>query len=225
MTVIRTEALTRTYQMGDTTVHALRAANLVVERGDFVALMGASGSGKSTLLSLLGLLDRPTSGSYWLEDVEVSTLGRNRLAELRGERIGFIFQNFNLLARIAAWENVALPLAYRGGTVGHGAQKKMAMESLARVGLAERAGHRPTELSGGQRQRVAIARALVTRPVVILADEPTGNLDSATGVEIMNLLHELHAEGVTIVMVTHDPVLARHATRVCAMRDGILSEA
>jgi putative ABC transport system ATP-binding protein len=222
--VLRTEALTRTYCMGDSTVHALRAANLVVKRGDFVALMGASGSGKSTLLSLLGLLDRPTSGSYWLEDVEVSTLGRNRLAELRGQRIGFIFQNFNLLARIAAWENVALPLAYRGGKVGHGEQKKMAMESLDRVGLANRAGHRPTELSGGQRQRVAIARALVTQPAVILADEPTGNLDSTTGLEIMNLLHDLHAEGRTIVMVTHDPLIARHANRVCTMRDGMLTE-
>jgi putative ABC transport system ATP-binding protein len=224
MTVIRTEALTRTYSMGRATVQALRGVDLSVESGEFVVLMGASGSGKSTLLSLLGLLDHPTSGNYWLDGVEVSSLGRNTLAELRGQRIGFIFQSFNLLPRLLAWENVALPLAYANGKVRHTAQRKQALEALARVGLETRADHHPMELSGGERQRVAIARALITQPVVILADEPTGNLDSVTGVEIMRLLDELHAEGSTIVMVTHDLTIASHASRVCHMRDGILSE-
>lgn len=224
MTVIRTETLTRTYAMGSATVHALRGANLRVEAGEFVALMGASGSGKSTLLSLLGLLDRPTEGQYWLEGVEVSSLNRNALAELRGNRIGFIFQSFNLLPRLSAWENVALPLAYNNGKVRHAIQRQKALEALARVGLDERAYHHPMELSGGERQRVAIARALVTHPAVILADEPTGNLDSSTGIEIMRLLGELHTEGCTIVMVTHDLNNARHASRICTMRDGILSE-
>jgi len=224
MTVIRTETLTRTYSMGSATVQALRGVDLSVESGEFVVLMGASGSGKSTLLSLLGLLDHPTSGNYWLDGVEVSSLSRNNLAELRGQRIGFIFQSFNLLPRLLAWENVALPLAYTNGKVRHAAQRKKAFEALARVGLEARADHHPMELSGGERQRVAIARALVTQPVVILADEPTGNLDSVTGVEIMRLLDELHTEGSTIVMVTHDLTIASHASRVCSMRDGILTE-
>jgi putative ABC transport system ATP-binding protein len=210
--------------MGSATVQALRGVDLSVESGEFVVLMGASGSGKSTLLSLLGLLDHPTSGSYWLDGVEVSSLSRNSLAELRGQRIGFIFQSFNLLPRLLAWENVALPLAYTNGKVRHAAQRKKAFEALARVGLETRADHHPMELSGGERQRVAIARALVTQPVVILADEPTGNLDSVTGVEIMRLLDELHADGSTIVMVTHDLNIASHASRVCRMRDGILTE-
>ncbi len=225
MTVIRTETLTRTYRMGSATVQALRQVNLNIVAGDFVALMGASGSGKSTLLSLLGLLDRPTAGGYWLEGVEVSALSRNALADLRGQRIGFIFQSFNLLPRLSAWENVALPLAYRNGKVGHAEQRQKALAALARVGLEQRAQHQPMEMSGGERQRVAIARALVTQPAVILADEPTGNLDSATGLEIMRLLGELHAEGRTIVMVTHDSSIARHASRICTMRDGVLSEA
>ena len=224
MTVIRTEALTRTYSMGSATVQALRGVDLSVESGEFVVLMGASGSGKSTLLSLLGLLDHPSSGNYWLDGVEVSSLSRNSLAELRGQCIGFIFQSFNLLPRLLAWENVALPLAYTNGKVRHAAQRKKAFEALARVGLETRAEHHPMELSGGERQRVAIARALVTQPVVILADEPTGNLDSLTGVEIMRLLDELHADGSTIVMVTHDLTIASHASRICSMRDGILTE-
>ncbi len=224
MSVIRTETLTRTYQMGSATVHALRGVSLTVASGEFVALMGTSGSGKSTLLSLLGLLDHPTAGEYWLEDVPVASLNRNALSELRGQRIGFIFQSFNLLPRLSAWENVALPLAYRGGKVRHAEQRKQALAALERVGLSDRAGHRPTEMSGGECQRVAIARALVTHPAVILADEPTGNLDSATGVEIMNLLQELHTEGRTIVMVTHDPAIARHAGRTWTMRDGRLTE-
>lgn len=224
MPVIRTETLTRTYAMGSATVHALRGVSLTVQTGDFVALMGASGSGKSTLLSLLGLLDKPTAGGYWLEGVEVSSLNRNAQAEVRGKRIGFIFQSFNLLPRLSAWENVALPLAYRNGQVRHSGQRARALEALTRVGLDQRASHQPMELSGGERQRVAIARALVTQPAVILADEPTGNLDSATGIEIMALLHEIHAEGRTIVVVTHDPKIARHASRICTMRDGILNE-
>lgn len=224
MNIIRTEALTRTYQMGHATVHALRSASLTVESGEFVALMGTSGSGKSTLLSLLGLLDRPTAGEYWLEGVPIASLSRNKLSTLRGNRIGFIFQSFNLLPRLSAWENVALPLTYRNGKVSHTEQRKQAFAALERVGLAERAHHHPMEMSGGERQRVAIARALVTRPAVLLADEPTGNLDSATGVEIMNLLRELHNEGRTIVMVTHDPNIAKQAGRICTMRDGALTE-
>ena len=222
--VIRTEGLTRSYPMGSTTVNALRGVELTVLPGEFVALMGASGSGKSTLLHLLGCLDRPTAGEYWLEGVEVSSLKRDALAEIRGQRIGFIFQNFNLLPRFSAWENVALPLAYCNGKVKSAGQRAKAMEALTRVGLGPRAAHQPTELSGGERQRVAIARALVTHPAVILADEPTGNLDSATGMGIMQLLGELHAEGVTIVMVTHDPRIAQHAGRTCTMQDGLLRE-
>ena len=222
--IIHTVGLTREYQMGNVTLKALRGVDLTVHQGDFIALMGASGSGKSTLLSLIGLLDRATSGKYYLEDVEVSSLTRDELAVIRGRRIGFVFQNFNLLPRFSAWENVALPLAYRKGEFDADEQYKRAMNSLSRVGLDRRAGHQPMELSGGERQRVAIARALVTQPAVILADEPTGNLDSTTGNEIMNLLNELHAEGKTIVMVTHDSNIARHASRICTMRDGILTE-
>ncbi|MEW6400847.1 MAG: ABC transporter ATP-binding protein [Chloroflexota bacterium] len=224
MNVIRTENLTRTYAMGSSTVHALREVNLNVEEGEFIALMGASGSGKSTLLSLLGLLDRPSSGSYWLEGAQVSTLKRDALAEVRGKRIGFIFQNFNLLPRLSAWENVALPLSYNNGKTNAAQQRERAKDALTRVGLAHRGDHQPMELSGGERQRVAIARALVTRPAIILADEPTGNLDSATGIEIMKLLSELHAEGHTILVVTHDHNIARHADRICTMCDGALNE-
>jgi putative ABC transport system ATP-binding protein len=223
-TVIQTMGLTREYVMGDAILKALRGVDLTVRAGEFLALMGASGSGKSTLLSLIGLLDRPSSGQYWLENMEVSSLSRDELATLRGQRIGFIFQNFNLLPRFSAWENVALPLAYRKGEFKNEQQYKKAIDVLARVGLDRRAGHHPMELSGGERQRVAIARALVTQPAVILADEPTGNLDSATGNEIMSLLSELHGEGKTIIIVTHDVNIARHASRICIMRDGILTE-
>lgn len=223
--VIRTEKLTRAYSMGENVITALRDADFTVDKGEFIALMGASGSGKSTLLNLLGLLDRPTSGEYWLEGKPVSSLRRDELAGLRGRRIGFIFQNFNLLSRLSAWENVALPLAYRKGQFGHQEQLANAREALSRVQLEHRIEHNPMELSGGERQRVAIARALVTQPAVILADEPTGNLDSHTGVEIMRLLRELHAEGRTIIVVTHDMNVARHAARIYHMRDGILREA
>ena len=223
-TVIQTIRLTRQYLMGNTVVHALRGVDLTVCAGEFLALMGASGSGKSTLLNMIGLLDRPTSGQYRLEDVEVFSLSRDNLATIRGRRIGFIFQNFNLLPRYSTWENVALPLAYRKGEYRSEEQYKKAMNMLARVGLERRANHQPMELSGGERQRVAIARALVTEPAVLLADEPTGNLDSATGKEIMSLLRALHTEGKTIIMVTHDVNIARHASRICTMSDGILIE-
>jgi putative ABC transport system ATP-binding protein len=222
--IIQTSNLTREYQMGNAVLKALRGVDLTVHQGEFIALMGASGSGKSTLLSLLGLLDRATSGKYFLEDVEVSSLTRDELAKIRGKRIGFVFQNFNLLPRFAAWENVALPLTYRKGELSADDQHKQAMDSLKRVGLDRRAGHQPMELSGGERQRVAIARALVTQPAVILADEPTGNLDSSTGKEIMNLLDELHREGKTIVLVTHDLNIAKHASRIYTMQDGLLTE-
>jgi putative ABC transport system ATP-binding protein len=222
--VIRTEKITRTYAMGEAVVTALRDVDLSVHAGEFIALMGASGSGKSTLLNVIGLLDRPSAGEYWLEERPVSSLRRDELADLRGRRIGFIFQNFNLLPRFSAWENVALPLAYRQGQFGHQDQLNRAREALSRVNLDHRMEHQPTELSGGERQRVAIARALVTQPAVILADEPTGNLDSGTGAEIMHLLKELNDEGSTIVMVTHDMNIARYASRIYTMRDGRLME-
>jgi putative ABC transport system ATP-binding protein len=222
--VIRTEKITRTYSMGSSVVTALRDADLTVHAGEFIALMGASGSGKSTLLNLLGLLDRPSAGEYFLEGTPVSSLSRDELADLRGRRIGFIFQNFNLLARLSAWENVALPLAYRQGQFGQQNQLSRAREALSRVQLEHRVEHNPMELSGGERQRVAIARALVTQPAVILADEPTGNLDSNTGIEIMRLLKELNEEGRTIIVVTHDMNVARNANRVYQMRDGVLKE-
>jgi putative ABC transport system ATP-binding protein len=223
--VIRTEKITRTYSMGEAIVTALRDADLTVEAGEFIALMGASGSGKSTLLNVIGLLDRPSAGEYWLEGKPISSLRRDELADLRGRRIGFIFQSFNLLPRLSAWENVALPLAYRNGQFRHQDQLARAREALSRVNLDHRTEHQPMELSGGERQRVAIARALVTQPAVILADEPTGNLDSNTGTEIMHLLKELNEEGSTIVMVTHDINVARYASRIYSMRDGYLSEA
>ena len=222
--VIRTEKLTRTYSMGESLITALREADLTVHAGEFIALMGASGSGKSTLLNLIGLLDRATSGEYFLEGKPVSLLRRDELADLRGRRIGFIFQSFNLLPRLSAWENVALPLAYRKGEFRHQDQLIRAREALSRVQLDQRIDHNPMELSGGERQRVAIARALVTQPAVILADEPTGNLDSNTGVEIMRLLKELNADGRTIIVVTHDMNVARYADRIYHMRDGVLKE-
>ena len=222
--VIRTEKITRTYSMGGNTVTALHEADLTIQAGEFIALMGASGSGKSTLLNLLGLLDRATSGEYWLEETNVSSLRRDQLADLRGRRIGFIFQNFNLLPRLSAWENVALPLAYRQGEFRQQDQLNRAREALSRVNLDHRLEHHPMELSGGERQRVAIARALITQPAVILADEPTGNLDSKTGVEIMQLLKELNEEGRTIIVVTHDMNVARYARLIYQMRDGVLKE-
>ncbi len=222
--VIRTHALTRHYIMGSGSIQALRGVDLTLAAGEFVALMGVSGSGKTTLLHLLGCLDRPSSGNYWLEGVDIASLDKDALATLRSQRIGFIFQNFNLLPRYKAWENVALPLIYQHISGGAAAQRSRALQALERVGLKERANHMPVELSGGERQRVAIARALVTQPAIILADEPTGNLDSATGAEILNLLVNLHAEGCTILLVTHDYQTARRANRLCLMHDGVLLE-
>jgi putative ABC transport system ATP-binding protein len=215
--VIETRSLSRVYPMGSVEVHALRDASLQVEQGEFVALMGSSGSGKSTLLHLLGCLDEPTSGSYILEGRSVEVLSRDQRAQVRNERIGFVFQTFNLLTRVSALENVTLPLLYRGR------QEKVrerALDALERVGLDQRAGHKPMELSGGEQQRVAIARAIVTNPAIILADEPTGNLDSRTGGEIMELLTELNQEGSTILMVTHDAKIAAYAHRMLQMEDG-----
>jgi len=217
MSVIRTENLTRTYMVGHSTVNALRAVSMEVKTGEFIALMGPSGSGKSTMMHLLGCLDTPTGGRYWLEERDVSTLSKDERARLRNHRIGFIFQTFTLLPRLNALENVELPLLYgrRASDVN-----QRASEALKRVGLIPRAQHRPNELSGGERQRVAIARALVTNPALILADEPTGNLDSKTGADIMRLLVELCAEGHTILMVTHDASVAAHAGRILHMQDG-----
>ena len=217
MKIIQTENLTRTYVVGNSTVNALRGVNLDVEVGEFVALMGPSGSGKSTMMHLLGCLDTSSAGRYLLEERDVSTLTKDQRAAVRNNRIGFVFQTFNLLPRLNALENVVLPLLYgRNG----GDMNQRASEALERVGLTSRAQHRPNELSGGERQRVAIARALVTNPALILADEPTGNLDSKTGAEIMRLLVELCAEGHTILMVTHDAKVAAHAGRILQMQDG-----
>jgi putative ABC transport system ATP-binding protein len=215
--VIETHELTRTYAMGDSQVYALRGASIQVGRGEFVVLTGPSGSGKSTLMHLLGCLDRPTSGQYILEGTGVDQLTEDQLARIRNRRIGFIFQNFNLLSRMTVLENVGLPLLYGENDRSWQAQAKQA---LKRVGLGHRLKHRPNELSGGERQRVAIARALVHNPALILADEPTGNLDSANGDEIMHLLAKLCLEGHTLLMVTHDAHCASFAGRVITMRDG-----
>jgi putative ABC transport system ATP-binding protein len=217
--VIQTNAITKTYESGSNSVHALRGIDLTVRRGEFLAVMGTSGSGKSTLMNVLGCLDTPTSGNYLLDDVHVETLDRNQLAAIRNEKIGFVFQGFNLLARTSALENVELPLLYdRSGRKRD--TKAMAIAALGRVGLADRLNHQPSELSGGQQQRVAIARALVTEPALILADEPTGNLDSRTSIEVMALFQALNEQGITIVLVTHEPDVAVYAKRIVDVRDG-----
>jgi putative ABC transport system ATP-binding protein len=217
-TVIEARDLVKIYDAGEVQVRALAGVSLSVEAGQSVAIMGASGSGKSTLMNILGCLDRPTSGSYILAGEEVGGLDKNRLAEIRNRFLGFVFQSFNLLPRTAALENVSLPLLYAG--LGARERRRRSLEALGRVGLAERAHHHPSQLSGGQQQRVAIARALVTRPQVILADEPTGNLDSRTSVEVMALFQSLVTQGITVVLVTHEHDIAAYAGRVIELKDG-----
>src|ERR1700676_1112321 len=219
--VIRLENVHKTYDLGEVQVQALRGISLEVREGEFVAVMGPSGSGKSTIMNILGCLDRPTKGHYYLDGVDVSGMSKTQLAGIRNKKLGFVFQQFNLLARTSALENVELPTVYAGITPDE--RTKRAMESLTRVGLADRAGHHPSQLSGGQQQRVAIARGLVNRPSILLADEPTGNLDSRTSVEIMDILQDLNNEqGLTIVLVTHEPDIAKFAKRTIEFRDGKL---
>jgi putative ABC transport system ATP-binding protein len=216
--LIQIEDMTKIYQMGEVQVHALRGVSLEVKAGEYAAIMGTSGSGKSTLMNMIGLLDRPTGGSYKIRGNEASDLGKGELADLRNREIGFVFQQFNLLARVNARRQVELPLFYAG--VSGRKRREMALEALDKVGLADRAGHRPDELSGGQQQRVAIARALVNNPSLLLADEPTGALDSQTSIEVLSLFDDLHAQGLTVIMVTHDPLVAERAGRIVTLSDG-----
>jgi putative ABC transport system ATP-binding protein len=216
--VIDLRDVSKAYRSGSLAVHALQAVNMTIDVGEFVAIVGPSGSGKSTLMHIIGCLDVPTSGEYRLSGEDVSTLDEDRLAEIRNRQIGFVFQQFNLLASLPAWRNVELPMAYSG--IPRRERRERALEALARVGLADRVDHRPCELSGGQQQRVAIARALVTEPALILADEPTGNLDSASTDEIVGLLHELHAAGRTMVLITHEREIAAAAERTVSIKDG-----
>jgi putative ABC transport system ATP-binding protein len=218
--LIHISGVTKVYDLGRTQVHALAGVNLDVWANDYIAVMGPSGSGKSTLMNMLGCLDTPTEGTYYFAGENVARMSDNQLADIRNRRIGFVFQSFNLLPRATTLRNVELPLVYAG--IGRQERTARAREALDRVSLGDRVDHRPNELSGGQRQRVAIARALVTRPSIILADEPTGNLDSKTGVEIMALFDELHAQGNTIILVTHEEDIARHAHRFVRLRDGLI---
>lgn len=220
--VIEAEGITKVYRMGDIEVHALRGVDVRIARGEIVSIMGPSGSGKTTLMNILGCLDRPTSGSYCLDGSQVAELGDDQLAEIRNKKVGFVFQSFNLLGRQTALTNVELPMRYAGVANG---RRKRALEALEAVGLGDRVKHRPNELSGGQQQRVAIARALVNNPAMIMADEPTGNLDSASGVEIVQILLDLNKEiGTTLIFVTHDPEIASHTKRVISLLDGVITE-
>ncbi len=219
--VIRLDRIVKNYKIGTIIVEALRSVSLVVKKSEFVALMGPSGSGKSTLMNILGCLDTPTSGSYFLNGEDVSKMDDNSLAEIRNRQIGFVFQTFNLLPRSTALENVMLPLIYAG--VGKGRRIELAQRTLEEVNLGDRIAHKPNELSGGQRQRVAIARALVNHPSIILADEPTGNLDSKTSIEILGLLEEIHKMGNTVIIVTHEEDIAQHAHRIIRLMDGKIS--
>ena len=220
MSLLRCVDLEKTYDLGNQKLQVLRKINLSIERGEFVAIMGPSGSGKSTLMNILGCLDTPTAGRYELDGQQVAGMNENQLADVRNRKIGFVFQTFNLLPRQTAQANVALPLVYSGVPLAE--RNKQAVEALSSVGLRERAGHRPNEMSGGERQRVAIARALINRPSIILADEPTGNLDTRTSIEIMGLLGELYSSGNTIILVTHEPDIAEYAHRVVRVRDGLI---
>ncbi len=218
--MIKTTEITRMYQMGTETVHALNGVSIEINKGEYVAFMGPSGSGKSTLMNIIGCLDTPSNGTYILNNNDVSHLTENELAEIRNREIGFVFQTFNLLPRATSLENVALPLIYAG--YGKDTRDEMALQALENVGLGDRASHRPNELSGGQRQRVAIARALVNNPSIVLADEPTGNLDSKTSYDIMDLFQKLHDAGNTIIMVTHEEDIAKYAHRIIRLRDGLV---
>jgi putative ABC transport system ATP-binding protein len=221
--IIVIEQLKKTYDLGEVKVEALRGINVQIHRGEFIAIMGASGSGKSTLMNILGCLDRPTSGRYLLEGMDVSQMSSDQLAEVRNKKIGFVFQNFNLLSRTSALENVEVPLLYDG--TAYRDRQARALAALRAVGLEERAEHYPSQLSGGQQQRVAIARALVNHPAIILADEPTGNLDSETSMEIMGILQGLNTQQqITIVLVTHEPDIARYAERIIVFKDGLMVE-
>jgi putative ABC transport system ATP-binding protein len=217
-TLIQIDHLARTYLLGEVEVHALRGVSVQIKKGEFVAIMGASGSGKSTFMNILGCLDKPTKGNYILDGIDVSKLTRDELARIRNQKLGFVFQGFNLLSRTSAIENVELPLLY--GTASIKDREEKAVRSLQMVGLGDRAHHYPNQLSGGQQQRVAIARALVNDPSIVLADEPTGNLDSRTSVEVMGIFQELNRNGITIVLVTHEPDIAQFATRHIIFRDG-----
>ncbi|MDP4679815.1 MAG: ABC transporter ATP-binding protein [Cyclobacteriaceae bacterium] len=218
--MITTSEISRKYVMGAETIHALKSISMTINKGEYVAFMGPSGSGKSTLMNIIGCLDTPSSGQYILNNNDVSNLTENELAEIRNKEIGFVFQTFNLLPRSTALENVALPLIYAG--LGKYDREEKALETLRGVGLEDRASHKPNELSGGQRQRVAIARALVNDPSIILADEPTGNLDTKTSYSIMELFEDIHSKGNTIIMVTHEEDIARYAHRIIRMRDGLI---
>lgn len=218
--IIQVKNISRVYKVGLETIYALRSITLSIAKNEYVALMGSSGSGKSTLMNVLGCLDTPSGGEYYLNNIDVSRLSDNELAEIRNKQIGFVFQTFNLLPRSTALDNVALPLVYAG--VSREDRQARALKSLQDVGLGDRVMHRPNELSGGQRQRVAIARALVTKPAIILADEPTGNLDSKTSIEIMALLADIHYKGNTVILVTHEEDIARHAHRIVRLKDGMV---
>ncbi len=218
--MIEMRNITKTYEMGTQAVHALRGIDLRIEEGEFLAIMGPSGSGKSTLMNIIGCLDTPTGGSYSLDDVDVSQMSDDDLARIRNKRVGFVFQQYNLLSRTAAVKQVALPLMYAG--VGRRERIRRAQEALQAVGLGDRMDHRPDELSGGQQQRAAIARALVTQPSIILADEPTGNLDTSSGEEILEIFKELNAQDITVIFVTHDPEVAEYAKRTVLLRDGLI---